>query len=329
MKNKNIIEDKCHNLENQYKLKSIIIRFNLAIRNKFKKLRIIILLIILLILLLFLKSFRVGLCVIGKNENLYVREFVEHYLKIGYNKIFIYDNNDKNGERFDEVINDYIQKKLVQIINFRERSSDSRPIFDAYKDCYSRNNNAYDWLSFFDMDEFLELNKKYKSIQDFLNDKIFKHCQNIKINWQLYKNDKNLYYENKPLQQRITQFEDNKHIKSTVRGNLPKNYWKNIGTPHTSTLNYVSCSSSGKLVQFDSSFIFPPDYSNAKLKHYYYKSFEEYCIKIKRGKSDFPLNVSNQIAYQSFKRLYESSKNNTEKLKIIKKIFNESIYELK
>lgn len=52
---------------------------------------------------------KVCLCVIAKNENLYVREFVEYYKKIGYNNIFLYDNNDKNGEHFEEVINDYIQ----------------------------------------------------------------------------------------------------------------------------------------------------------------------------------------------------------------------------
>ena len=114
------------------------------------------------------------------------------------------------------------------------------------------------------MDEFLELNIKYKNIQEFLKDKIFKQCQNIKINWLLYENINNLYYENKPLQQRITHFNKNnlanKHIKSTVRGNLPENYWKKYRNPHSSLSNYTSCSSSGKSVQFNSPFIFPPDY---------------------------------------------------------------------
>lgn len=122
------------------------------------------------------------------------------------------------------------------------------------------------------MDEFLVLNEKYKNIQDFLNDKIFEQCQNIKINWLLYYNKNNLYYSNIPLQKRITQFNyeelRNKHIKSTVKGNLSVNYWKKAGNPHSSLLNITSCSSSGKITKFDSPFIFPPDYTNAKLKHY-------------------------------------------------------------
>ena len=273
------------------------------------------------------KDIKICLCVIAKNENLYVREFVEHYKKIGYNNIFIYDNNDKNGEHFEEVINDYIKDGFVKIINFRERFENTSPIFDAYKDCYSRNNKKFNWLSFYDMDEFLEIDKKYKSIQEFLNDKIFYPCQSIKINWLLYMNNKILYYENRPLQQRIKTFRyddsGNKIIKSTVKGNLPINYWEGAKNPHSTSLNYVSCSSSGKIIKYDSWFIFPPDFTNARLKHYFYKSFEEWCIKIKRGKCDHPKKTSDQIRKGLFKSLYFDNQNNPEKLKIIKKIFNQ------
>ena len=275
------------------------------------------------------KDIKVGLCVIGKNENLYAREFVEHYKKIGYNKIILYDNNDKKGEKFEEVINDFIKEGFVKIIDYSEKKENDRPLFDAYKDCYSKYNRRYDWLSFFDMDEFLELNNKYKNIREFLKDSIFKDCQNIKINWLFYINDKILYYENKPLQERMKAivYDDlhNKHIKSTVRGNLYKNYWENLVNSHTSLLNVTSCSSSGKIIKFDSPFISPPDYINAKLKHFYYKSFEEFCLKIKRGMISLPKNKSNEIINERYQNLIRDNKNNLEKLKIINRIFNETI----
>lgn len=101
---------------------------------------------------------------------------------------------------------------------------------------YFKNN----WLSFFDVDEFLELNEKYKTIKEFLKDDIFEKCKNIKINWLVYKNYNSLYYENKPLQERIKTFSynyiENIHIKSTVKGNLYLNYWETISNPHTSNL---------------------------------------------------------------------------------------------
>ena len=274
---------------------------------------------------------KVCLCVIAKNENLYVREFVEYYKKIGYNNIFIYDNNDKNGEHFEEVINDYIESGFVKIIDFRERNKIGNPQFDAYRDCYSKNNKLYDWLSFYDMDEFLELNEKYKTIQDFLNDKIFKNCQNIKVNWLIFLRNNDLYYINKPLRKRFNNNNASKNIliKSTVKGNLSSNYWEKTQNPHTSLLNITSCSTSGKIMKSDLPFNNPPDYLNAKLIHYHYKSFEEYCLKKKRGKADASKNLNEKYILQRYKILYSLNKNNPEKLKIIKKVFNDSFFNIK
>ena len=53
-----------------------------------------------------IKNIKVCLCTIGKKENLYIRQYVEHYKKYGVDKIFIYDNNDKNDEIFEEILND-------------------------------------------------------------------------------------------------------------------------------------------------------------------------------------------------------------------------------
>lgn len=291
---------------------------------------------LLLVLILFVLNYqmimntKICLCVVAKNENLYAREFVEYYKNIGYNNIFIYDNNDINGEHFEEVINDYIKSKFVKIIDFRDRNKIGNPQIDAYRDCYSKNNKLYDWLSFYDMDEFLELNGKYKTIQNFLNDKIFKKCQNIKVNWLIFRGNKNLYYINKPLRKRFNNNNalKNTHIKSTVRGHLPTNYWKIMRDPHTSLLNITSCSTSGKIIQSNSPYNNPPDYLNAKLVHYHYKSFEEYCLKIKRGKADTTKAKSENFTLQQYKLLYSSNKNNVEKLKIIKKIFNDSFFNI-
>ena len=96
-------------------------------------------------------------------------------------------------------------------------------------------------------------------------------------------------------------------------------------TPHTSVLNFTSCSSSGKVIKFDSPYNDPPDLINAQLNHYQYKSFEEYCLKIKKGIADRPKNIGNEIVKQQFKSLYSQIKNNEEKLKILNKIFNFSL----
>jgi len=262
------------------------------------------------------KLLKVCLCVIGKIENRYVKEFVEHYKKIGYNKIFIYDNNEINDEKFEDIIQNEIDKGFVSIINYRGLKA--RQIH-SYKDCYKNNNKNYDWLSFFDFDEYLVLNPPFTKIQDYLGIKKFKKCQNIKINWIYYGNTTSLYYENKPLEQRFkTRIKISRCIKSTVRGNFSINYWSRPRDPHTSLNKFVACSSSGKIVSYSTSIYSPPDIKLAYLKHYHDKSFEEFCIKIKRGNADsYNLNLNKKL-----KKIYEKNKNNINKLKIMEHIFN-------
>ena len=87
-----------------------------------------------------LAPIKVCLCTIGKLENLYVREYVSHYKRFGIDKIFIYDNNDINDERFETVINDYIRIGFAFIINYRGKI---RHQLEAFQDCLNRNYKEY------------------------------------------------------------------------------------------------------------------------------------------------------------------------------------------
>ena len=65
------------------------------------------------------KNTKVCMCVIGKKENYYAKEWVDYYKALGYNHIFIYDNNDPNDERFEEVLSKEISEGFVSIIDYR------------------------------------------------------------------------------------------------------------------------------------------------------------------------------------------------------------------
>lgn len=175
-----------------------------------------------------------------------------------------------------------MNKGFVSIINYRGFKNCQ---LKSYYDCYKNNNIKCNWLSFFDMDELLEFNPPNLKAQEFFENEKFNKCANVKINWVFYFNDSDvLYYENISYQERFKNFTENKHIKSTVRGNLTYNYWSRATNTHSSLNNFSACSSSGQIIDSKSYFNEPPDTKNARLKHYHKKSFEEYCIKVKRGK---------------------------------------------
>ena len=125
---------------------------------------------------------KVCICCIAKNENRYIREFIEYYQKLGINHITIHDNNDPDGEVFNDVIQDYIDSGYVNIINVRglKKYQDF-----AYNKFYRDHHKEYDYIFFCDVDEFLVLHFD-ETIQDYLTRSIFDDAQVIHINWKVY-----------------------------------------------------------------------------------------------------------------------------------------------
>ena len=131
---------------------------------------------------------KVCLCTLGKEENRYIREYVQHYEKYGVDKIFLYDNNDINGENFETVISDYIKNGFVEIYNWRGLK---KVLFKIMNECYQNNYDKYDWLIFYELDEFIHLSN-YSNIKLFLNEEKFNKCNLIYLN-MLCHTDNNLY----------------------------------------------------------------------------------------------------------------------------------------
>ena len=266
---------------------------------------------------------KVALCVVGKKENLYAKEYVNYYKDLGYNHIYIYDNNDLNTEKFEDVLQEEINSSFVSIINVRGKGT---PQCYAYKHCYEKNNKNYDWLSFFDFDEFLEVRPQAKNIQDFLSNKRYDKCVNIKINFLFYSDNELLYYDPRPVQQRFTtplyKEYNNRVIKSTVRGGLPKNYWSLGCTPHTSARNVTSCNSMGEILHPNSGGNNRINYTYAALKHYYTKTVEEYANKSRRGDAYIPIGWDLNRKYYKIKNYFHYNKKTIEKENLFKKLFN-------
>ena len=194
----------------------------------------------------------------------------------------------------------------------------------AYYDCYEKHNQEYDWISFFDIDEYLILKPKGIKIQNFLDNERYKDCLNLKINWLYYSDNNKIKYENKPLIRRFTEVSkwkiDNRHIKSIMRGNISYKKYKKTKIPHYLYYNLKSCSSSGKLVE-GTYFVEPPDYEYAILNHYI-KTIIEYVNKMPRGRASMKFIYNQETLKQFFDRYFNISEKTKEKVKIFNDAFN-------
>lgn len=138
------------------------------------------------------RKLRICVCSICKNENLYIREFVQYHYLLGINKIIIYDNNDLNGEELEHLLDYYIKKKYVDIIDVRGLSSIQIPIYNY---CYQNNKNLYDWITFLDIDEYIYIKNK-QNFNNYIYNKRFEKCELIYLNWMIYNDNDLIIYSN-------------------------------------------------------------------------------------------------------------------------------------
>ncbi len=116
------------------------------------------------------KFMKVALCVIARLENKYIREYIEYYRDLGFDKIFIYDNNRPDEEKIVDEVKDFVDDGFVDVIDWKHFCPNDQRT--SYQDCWDKHHNEYDWIAFFDADEYLTLNYA-SNIKDFLNNKIY------------------------------------------------------------------------------------------------------------------------------------------------------------
>ena len=87
---------------------------------------------------------KIALVAIGRRENRYAREWVEHYLELGFDHIYICDNNHDGEENFEDVLGDRIAEHKVSIHDYRNRQGVQ---VVAYNEMYRLYGGQYDWMA--------------------------------------------------------------------------------------------------------------------------------------------------------------------------------------
>ena len=313
---KNINKNKKYKINNKYNFLIIFSNTNTYIL----KILLIIFIFIIFFSLLFLliifynnDNIKVGLCTIGKLENKYIREFVIHYKKYNVDKIFLYDNNDINGEVFDIILSDYIKINYVEIINYRGINKRAKQLL-IYRDCYQNNYKNYDWLIFYDIDEFINL-RNYSNIKNFLNQKKFSKCPSIYLNWVMHTDNDLIFYDNRTLPKRFPKIKFIKNYcigKTILRGNINK---INMESCHFLDRKIIKCNSYGQIHNESGIYCKKPDFKNNFIDHYEFKSTEEYINKINKGDGLF--GKINRIKYARIFRYFKYNKKSIEKFNLI------------
>ena len=180
-----------------------------------------------------------------------IDEAIEYNKNLGFTNIVLYDNNYDGEENFEDVIGDYIESGYVILKNYRNRKVCQ---LNAYNECYLEYGKDYDWIAFFDCDEFLTLTKK-NNVEEYLSQIFFRRFDMIHVNWMCYGDNDLVKNDGRPLLERFTKhipenayiaynFPENNHIKSIIRGGLKHVVFET--QPHTPKTVKKCCNSSSK-----------------------------------------------------------------------------------
>ena len=245
---------------------------------------------------------KVGVCAIGKWEEQYLTEWVEHYKKLGFDNIIFYDNND-DDKQF-KLLKPYIDEGFVIYNDYREKVG-SKIQRKAYTHCLNNNKKNFDWIAFFDMDEFLIL-QKHNNIKEFLTHNLkYQKYSGISLNWLNYTDSGNIYNDSRPLNERFTTPKKNRRtaIKTIVNTNNCRNQ---CGSVHTFDTYTKLCDEDGESFIISAN---PAPYKKYKgkiayIKHYRTKTIEEFIKKVKRGYINGKHCTFNEDTVNMFKKQF-------------------------
>lgn len=227
------------------------------------------------------------ICCIAKCENRYIKEWVDYHLALGFSHIYIYDNNNVDGERFDGVLKGY--EDIVSIIDCRGEGAYQSV---AYTKFYKEYGDKCDWIAYIDIDEFITFSSESNihSINEFLS-RYPEDAQIVHLNWMCYGDNDVTDLDSFNVLQRFPKplpfdkkvqydFPENNHVKSVIRGKM------NIGeltiTVHTPRDGqFIVYDADGKPCVND--YFHPYTFNTAYIRHYVSKSIGEWLLKIYKG----------------------------------------------
>jgi hypothetical protein len=218
--------------------------------------------------------FRISLLAIAKNEERYIKEFIEFYLIKGIEHFYFYDNES------DLPLTEFL-KEYSQICTINTIKGDIQQI-NAYNHFLKNYRNETEWVAVFDIDEFILL-KKHQSLKQFIEANNTNDC--ISINWVMFGNGK--------------------HINRPEKGLLIENYLYSEGKQHP---NVKSISKTKSIKKFEHPHFpklklfkkhvnalgnrmkgadnYEPTTHIIQLNHYFTKSLEEYQAKLNSKRAD-------------------------------------------
>jgi len=232
----------------------------------------------------------VALVAIAKMEHAYIEEWVRYNLHIGFDAIYIYENDDQ--PIYAHMLKGFPQ---VTVIRYPGAGSDTRSIqYHMLQDFCRDYKDKHKWIAHFDLDEFLVL-KKHKTVHEFCQQYLANDEGGIAFCWVHFGDNGHANYSPEPVTFRFTKRQNMETIKSAfVKCIVCSSCIQKYIDFHIPELSQGSIrTTSGTIVKSREIRDFSIDV--AQLNHYMCKSLQEFGRKKLRGQAGVPASHPNRF----------------------------------
>ena len=219
---------------------------------------------------------KIGICTIIKNEQRYLKEWIEYNQALGIDEIHLYE--DVGSESHEQIVSQFQNVYLHDIrIDHRILSDKSCNKHAYLVDWYSNNNpHNLDYCFFIDVDEYVKFKEGY-TLNDFVEE--FKDEYAVFLSWKMYGASGQIHYTPGKLvdkfyeaQEVYTDSLDERTaylwVKSFVNMRKAPHYW-----------DLMHICEGGVNTDHEVDVIKNNLYDKAWINHYFTKSWEEWCMR--------------------------------------------------
>ena len=217
-----------------------------------------------------------GLCAIVKDEDPFLEEWICHHALLGVEAFFLYDN--ESAYPVHERLRPFMRGSFLTVVDIRGKGRQ----INAYNHCLRTFGRNFRWMGFLDLDEYA-VPKRAKDLRALLQD--YEDAAALGLNWQCFgTNGHKARPQGTQLENYVLALAGDhwrRHIKSFVRPRAVSGMWN----PHFAVPLHGGHTVNERREPVVGSFS-PFSSEVGQINHYYYRSWQDYYEKLRRGMAD-------------------------------------------
>jgi Glycosyltransferase family 92 len=122
-----------------------------------------------------------GFCLVVKDQNEDLREWVDYHYAMGASRFYVYDDGGTGPTPASDVLQDLIEKGVVL---YKDTHKRPKRQLANYQRCLTSHRHQHQWLAFLDVDEFIVIDEEKVSIPLMLSN--YTQYGGVGLNWVMF-----------------------------------------------------------------------------------------------------------------------------------------------